>query len=47
MLFRLLLWARPMPLIFYSSLDWGTLEVEAGTYRGPPKKKLKGDDDGG
>ena len=39
--------ARPTPLIFYSSLDWGTLEVEAGTFRGPPKIKRKGDDDGG
>jgi len=39
--------ARPTPLIFYSSLDWGTLEVEAGTYRGPPKQKMKGDDGGG
>ena len=39
--------ARPTPLIFYSSLDWETLEVEAGTFRGPPKIKRKGDDDGG
>ncbi len=30
--------ARPTPLIFYSSLDWGTIEVESGSYRGPPKK---------
>ena len=39
--------ARPVPLIFYSSLDWGTLGVEAGTYRGPPKNKRKGDENGG
>ena len=39
--------ARPVPLIFYSSLDWGTLEVEAGTYRGPPRNKRKGDENGG
>ena len=33
--------ARPVPLIFYSSLDWGKLELEAGLYRGPPKPKNK------
>lgn len=31
--------ARPVPLIFYSSLDWGICELEAGVYRGPPKPK--------
>ncbi len=29
--------ARPSPLIFYSSSDWGMSKVEDGTYRGPPK----------
>lgn len=29
--------ARPVPLIFYSSLDWGKSGVEDGLYRGPPK----------
>ena len=37
--------ARPVPLIFYSSLDWGKLELEAGLYRGPPKPKSKGVDE--
>jgi len=32
--------ARPVPLIFYSSLDWGKSEVEDGLYRGPPKSKV-------
>ncbi len=31
--------ARPVPLIFYSSLDWGKCELEAGFYRGPPDPK--------
>ena len=39
--------ARPTPLIFYSSLDWGKLTVEAGTYRGPPTNQERGDDAGG
>lgn len=37
--------ARPVPLIFYSSLDWGKLELEAGLYRGPPKIQRKGVDE--
>ena len=39
--------ARPVPLIFYSSLDWGTLELQSANYRGPPKNKQKGDESGG
>lgn len=31
--------ARPVPLIFYSSLDWEESELEAGLYRGPPKHR--------
>lgn len=31
--------ARPVPLIFYSSLDWGSCELEAGFYRGPPNPR--------
>ena len=31
--------ARPVPLIFYSSLDWEESELEAGLYRGPPKPR--------
>ena len=31
--------ARPVPLIFYSSLDWGKSVVGDGLYRGPPKGK--------
>lgn len=39
--------ARPTPLVFYSSIDWGRSEVESGVYRGPPEVKPpgKGDDD--
>jgi hypothetical protein len=33
--------ARPTPLIFYSSLVWGKLSIEDGTYRGPPVKFIK------
>jgi len=33
--------ARPVPLIFYSSLDWGKSTVGDGLYRGPPKGKLE------
>lgn len=29
--------ARPVPLVFYSTLDWGMSVVEDGFYRGPPK----------
>ena len=29
--------ARPVPLIFYSSLVWEWLNIEDGTYRGPPR----------
>ena len=36
--------ARPVPLIFYSSLDWGKLELETGLYRGPPKMPKQGVD---
>ena len=36
--------ARPVPLIFYSSLVWGGLTREDYAYRGPPKKRQKGDD---
>ncbi len=38
--------ARPTPLIFYSSLDWGKHQIEDGYYRGPPqeKKSRKGAD---
>ena len=28
--------ARPVPLVFYSSLDWGSNQSGDGTYRGPP-----------
>lgn len=31
--------ARPVPLIFYSSLDWGECNLESGVYRGPPKPR--------
>ena len=31
--------ARPVPLIFYSSLDWGKCKLAEGSYRGPPKPK--------
>lgn len=31
--------ARPVPLVFYSSLDWGKSTVEDGLYRGPPKAR--------
>lgn len=31
--------ARLVPLIFYSSLDWEESELEAGLYRGPPKHR--------
>jgi len=31
--------ARPTPLVFYSSIDWGKSEIEEGVYRGPPKQK--------
>lgn len=31
--------ARPVPLVFYSSLDWGELGLEEGYYRGLPKQK--------
>ena len=34
--------ARPTPLIFYSSLDWASIELPAGIYRGPPKSKPEG-----
>lgn len=30
--------ARPTPLIFYSSLDWGKSQIEDGSYRGPPRQ---------
>lgn len=33
--------ARPTPLVFYSSIGWGKSEVEAGIYRGPPKQKKR------
>lgn len=37
--------ARPTPLVFYSSLDWGNTKLEDGLYRGPPKQKPeKGED---
>lgn len=29
--------ARPVPLVFYSTLDWGMSVVEDGFYRGPPQ----------
>ncbi len=29
--------ARPTPLIFYSSLDWGNATLRDGVYRSPPK----------
>ena len=35
--------ARPTPLIFYSCLDWGDSNTEAGVYRGPPSKKTTGE----
>lgn len=31
--------ARPIPLIFYSSLDWGVCKLDAGIYRRPPTPK--------
>ena len=31
--------ARPVPLIFYSTLDWGKCKLAEGSYRGPPKPK--------
>ena len=39
--------ARPTPLIFYSSLDCSEIELQTGVYRGPPKPKpkSKGDDE--
>ena len=30
--------ARPTPLIFYSSLDWSKSQIEDGSYRGPPRQ---------
>ena len=35
--------ARPVPLIFYSSIVCGELPVEAGLYRGPPVNRKKED----
>ena len=39
--------ARPVPLIFYSSLDWEMHQIEDRDYRGPPERQLtqKGDDE--
>lgn len=31
--------ARPVPLIFYSSLDWGKCKLDTGIYRRPPNPK--------
>lgn len=35
--------ARPTPLIFYSSTDWGKVPVEKGTYKGEPKIRSPGE----
>lgn len=35
--------ARPVPLVFYSSLDWGKSVAEDGFYRGPPKSGHDGE----
>ncbi len=34
--------ARPTPLIFYSSIVWGKATIEEGIYRGPPGLRMKG-----
>lgn len=36
--------ARPTPLVFYSSLVWGKAITEAGVYRGPPNRQEGGYD---
>lgn len=35
--------ARPTPLIFYSSTDWAKGPIEAGTYKGEPKIRSPGE----